>query len=76
MTSLDEVLEEFVWDLATPEINTEKLFNGLCVQSRIAEPIVVSFGGGGALIGDEPTRVWVSPVFSLENQRSPPAGMS
>ncbi len=51
--SLDELLARFGWDLATAEIRTEKVADGLYVLFGIGGNIAVSIGEQGVLIVDD-----------------------
>jgi cyclase len=53
VTSLDELLKAFGWDLSTAEIRTEKLGEGLYVLFGIGGNIGVSVGESGTLIVDD-----------------------
>ena len=51
--SLDALLDSFGWDLATAEIKSEKLGEGLYVLFGIGGNIGVSIGDNGTLIVDD-----------------------
>ncbi len=53
LMSLDDLLESFGWDLATTEIKSEKLGEGLYVLFGIGGNIGVSIGDDGTLIVDD-----------------------
>ena len=53
VTSLDELLERFDWDLSTAEITSEKLGDGLYVLFGMGGNIAVSIGESGTLIVDD-----------------------
>jgi glyoxylase-like metal-dependent hydrolase (beta-lactamase superfamily II) len=53
VTSLDDLLESFGWDLATAEIKSEKLGEGFYVLFGIGGNIAVSIGDNGTLIVDD-----------------------
>ncbi len=51
--SLDELLERFGWDLATAEVTTEQVGEGLHVMFGVGGNIAVSIGADGVLIVDD-----------------------
>jgi len=53
VTSLDALLESFGWDLATAEITSQKLGEGLYVLFGMGGNIAVSIGESGTLIVDD-----------------------
>ena len=52
-TGRDELLDQFGWDLASAEIKTQKLGEGLYVLFGIGGNIAVSIGDSGTLIVDD-----------------------